>query len=333
MVTTSATEIEPFSTETTAVDILLCVISVLLCIFICTGNVMTILAILRTEALQTFSNVYVAGLAGADFLVGVSLILLALFMIPYLRLTLYFEHINLCVFMQGIVIGMIFTSVEHLCLISVERYLYIVKPYVYHRVMTKRVIATTMVIAWVLGVVYSVSPQFIYKPYGEVPLCDVTAVLPIEYLLYSNTAIYSIVIFVIIIMYVQILKMAFQQRNAIRAVTVVVAANGHNAKKAEEEAAKTRQATMKSIKFFLTVFGAYFVCITPMAICICLDFFFNVNAWVYRFFNLVALTNSGMNFIIYSVQNRNFRYAFLRMIPCLSARRYPTSPVTTSASK
>ncbi|XP_005111105.1 beta-4C adrenergic receptor-like [Aplysia californica] len=337
METTSVTQQteEAFSTATSAVDVFLCLFASLLCLFICTGNVLTILAILRTGALRTFSNVYVAGLAVADFLVGVSLSLLALFMIPRLRQTLYFQHINLCVFMQGIVIGMVLLSVEHLCMISVERYLYIVKPYLYHRIITKNVVATTMVVAWTLGIFYSLAPQFSYRPYGEIPVCDPSENLPVEYLVYSNTVIYFITVAVIIVMYTRILKVACRQRNAILAVTVVVKADNSNVSPCvmEDESAKSRRATLKSVKFFLTVFGAYFLCITPMVVCICVDYFVNVSYILFRILNLIALTNSGMNFIIYSIQNKKFRHAFLRMLPCVNkCRRSTPSPSVVSDS-
>ena len=74
----------------------------------------------------------------------------------------------------------------------------------------------------------------------------------------------------------------------------------------------TSKATMKSIKFFLTVFGCFFCCITPMVIVLAVDIYIKVAGALYRFLNVVALLNSGMNFIIYSAMNKQFRAAFLK---------------------
>ncbi|KAK3732500.1 hypothetical protein RRG08_030700 [Elysia crispata] len=69
---------------------------------------------------------------------------------------------------------------------------------------------------------------------------------------------------------------------------------------------------MKSIKFFLTVFGVFLACGTPTVVVIGLDYYADVPDQLYRFMNLITMSNSGMNFLIYAAMNKQFRQAFLR---------------------
>ncbi|GFO49566.1 neuropeptide ff receptor 2 [Plakobranchus ocellatus] len=69
---------------------------------------------------------------------------------------------------------------------------------------------------------------------------------------------------------------------------------------------------MKSIKFFLTVFGFFFCSLTPMAVVMAVDNYVDVYSGLYRFVHLIAILNSATNFIIYGVMNKQFRHAFLK---------------------
>ncbi|GFN88410.1 hypothetical protein PoB_001491600 [Plakobranchus ocellatus] len=90
-----------------------------------------------------------------------------------------------------------------------------------------------------------------------------------------------------------------------------------------EETPNITKGTMKSIKFFLTVYGMFFLCGTPTVVAIGLDYYSEVPDMVYRFLNLFTLSNSGMNFIIYAAMNKQFRQAFLQtpiLARCLNNR-------------
>lgn len=197
------------------VDIILCVAACLLCVFVCTGNVMTILAIVNTPTLRTLANIYVASLAVADFIVGLTFILLALFSVPTTRIRIFYRFINVCVLMYGLSIGMTSVSAIHMTIISVDRYLYIAHPYFYQRVVTIRVVTGSMGFAWTFGSIYTLLPQFIHRPYPNPPVCDVTKLMPIGYIFYATAAIYWALVGVIVVMYSLILQTALRQGKAI----------------------------------------------------------------------------------------------------------------------
>ncbi|CAL1547237.1 unnamed protein product, partial [Lymnaea stagnalis] len=284
----------------TLVDVSLFIFACLLAAFICAGNALAICAIWKTPSLRTLPNMYVASLAFADFVVGLGCVLLALFLLPPTRVALFFRYINLCVLMQGLNLGMTAVSVCHMALISVDRFLYITRPYLYDRVLKPRRAVVVLAAIWLFGVVYSFLPQFIYKPYGPQPLCDVTLVLPIGYLFYSSSSIYFSLVVVIMAMYSVILHTAFRQQKAITAITHNIAGiNG-------ELFVRT---SLRSVKFFIIVFGVFFICLTPVVCCMAVDYYVNVPGDIYRLLNLLALTNSGMNFVIFAVLKKQFRWA------------------------
>ncbi|XP_005095465.1 5-hydroxytryptamine receptor 4-like [Aplysia californica] len=319
---TTESSVSSESLKVTLVDIGLCTFSALLSIFIIGSNVITILAICKTASLRSITNAYVASLAVTDIIVGFDLILAALFMLPNLRAELFYKSIHACVLMQVIGVAMPVLSAIHMTFIAVERYMYICKPYLYPRVVTNRFVSCTLSIAWTFGLFYAILLQFTHVPYGEIPLCDITKTLRIECLFYPLSAMYFPVVSIIVVMYILILRVALRQTKAICSTVPSVAGAisqqgntgiGDQHKNSKNNA--SRRATLKSVKFFLTVFGVFFVCATPTVVVVGLDFYTTVPPSLYRLFNVITFMNSGMNFIIYAVQNQQFRAAFLRLAP------------------
>ncbi|KAK3732501.1 hypothetical protein RRG08_030701 [Elysia crispata] len=303
----------------TLTDAGLSMITLCLALFITSANATTVVAIWRTPALRTLANTYVCSLACVDFVVGLVCVLLALFLLPPVRLELFFKHIEVCSLFQGTIVGMSALSAIHMTLIAVDRYLYIIKPYFYQRVINFRVVAIFLAIAWGVGLIISFLPQFIAKPYGEVPLCDITQRQPIWYTFYTCTVLFGVLCVVNVIMYSIILNAAAKQRKAVRANVPISHQNG----KGQGNSSNISKGTMKSIKFFLTVFGVFLVCGTPTVVVMGLDYYSRVPSQVYRFLNVVAVANSGMNFIIYAAMNKQFRQAFLRNSALARCRNSP----------
>ncbi|GFR73397.1 beta-1 adrenergic receptor [Elysia marginata] len=221
--------------QVTLTDAGLSVMALFLALFITSANATTIMAIWRTPALRTLANTYVCSLACADFIVGLVCVLLALFMLPPVRLELFYKHIEVCSLFQGTTIGMSALSAIHMTLIAVDRYLYIIQPYFYQRVVTLRVISVFICMAWVIGLVLSFLPQFTTVPYGDVPLCDITARQPVWYTFYTCTVLFSALCVVNLIMYSIILHAAGKQRRAVRATAPVPQQNGKVQGKGDNE--------------------------------------------------------------------------------------------------
>ncbi|KAH9503376.1 hypothetical protein Btru_072868 [Bulinus truncatus] len=209
--------------------------------------------------------------------------------------------------MQGLNLGMCAVSVLHMTLISVDRFLYITQPYLYVRVVKLKPAVIALGAIWSFGFMYSLLPHFIYNTYTEPPVCDVTLVLPIGYLFYSSCTIYFSLVLVIVVMYSFILRTAYVQQKSVDAATVYPDGD-------KEKKFFTRKSAWKSVKFFIVVFGVFFVCLTPVVACLGIDYYYTVPGKLYRFLHLVAIMNSGMNFIIFAVLKKQFRQTFLKLL-------------------
>ncbi|GFO49562.1 beta-2 adrenergic receptor [Plakobranchus ocellatus] len=298
----------------TTTDVCMFLFALCLAAFITSANATTIVAIWRTPALRTLANIYVCSLACADFVVGAMCVLLALFLLPPLRDSWFDRSDGLCSFFYGMNVGMTAISASNMTLIALDRYLYIIRPYFYQRVINTCVISTFISVSWTLGLIIALMPQFIARPSSEVPLCNITRRLPTWYLFHMSASLYSFTVFADIIFYSFILRAAARQRKAIRVNVASQVQQGNEGVDGnfKGDSHNITKGTMKSIKFFLTVFGFFFCSLTPMAVVMAVDNYVDVYSGLYRVLNLIAVLNSGTNFIIYAVMNKQFRQAFLQ---------------------
>ncbi|KAK0052869.1 5-hydroxytryptamine receptor 4 [Biomphalaria pfeifferi] len=412
-------------------SIILAILTAIMSALITFVNLLTILVIRRTPYLRTLSNMYITSLALSDLVVGLSLIPLLLFFIPYTRVQLFDQNIQFCVLVFGINLGVAVVSNINMTLIAADRYIYITRPYVYKRAVNKPCVFILMACAWVFGVLYALLPQLIHN--NDVYSCDATLVMPVWYLFYTNLTMYSLLVITDLVLYSHILYVAHRQSRIITVVNTsknititsppehltskpgqytgktfstsdqitlcktdarlsnpnsdqitlcktdatlsnqthsskfkkddiysihhianemcvehiketfltnprTISKKSHvnsqtssssqsknieilqvrrheqTLKGADKLSTKLGNNHMKSVKFFMTVFGAYFVCLTPTIVCMGLDYYTPVPRFLYNIFNLLALLNSGINFIIYLTLNARFKLAVLRFL-------------------
>ena len=118
---TETAQLEQRDTTIKLSDMGLFFVALCLSLFITSANAMTIVAIWRTPALRTLANTYVCSLACADVVVGVVCILLALFMLPPLRISWFDQSAHLCSVLNGMNIGMTTVSAFNMTLIAFDR--------------------------------------------------------------------------------------------------------------------------------------------------------------------------------------------------------------------
>ncbi|XP_059153311.1 trace amine-associated receptor 13c-like [Physella acuta] len=295
-------------TQVTWVDCVIASFCLLISLFICTVNTLTIVTISSTPSLRTIANTYVVSLSVADLLVGLELIPTALYFMPPTRYSIFFRFIRICMMLNGLNLGIAGTSAFHITFISIDRYLYIAKPYFYQKHINIHVSITLITTGWVIGLGYSSLPQFFHNPYGATPTCSPTVNFPVWYLFYGALSAYITLVIIIFTMCYLIIRTAIKQRNAICATTFSHSNEGN---------AVISRTTMKSLKYFFTVFGVFFVCVTPTVLCMALDYYVRVPSVVYNCLVMLALSNSAMNFVILTLQNRQFRCSLLKTVRCL----------------
>lgn len=347
--------------EVSGFDITLVVVALALSIFIIAVNSLTIFVIRATRRLQTLSNIYVMSLAVSDLIVGLGLVPLSAFYVPYVRKNYYDQNVNFCVFVLGINLGVAVISSLHMSLIATDRYIYIIWPYTYQKYVDQRAIYITLSCTWTFGVLYALLPQLIHNDASTVAKCDITLAMPVGYLFYSTSFLYGFCVVVDLVMYMQILYAAHRQRrvilsassappsgytnesfsvsltgtslsdtaqprdkNGLRRISVEpfqhptqdCHPNPRSWNKNFPVSSRKDTSYLKSVKFFMTVFGVYFICLTPTVVCMGVDYYKRVPRILYNMFNLLALLNSGMNFIIFFILNAKFRMSVLSLFRC-----------------
>ncbi|CAG0891758.1 unnamed protein product [Cyprideis torosa] len=119
------------------------------------GNLLVILAVYRFRRLRIITNYFVVSLAFADMLVA----LLAMTFNASVSITGRWIMGNvMCDIWNSSDVYFCTVSILHLCAISVDRYLAIVKPLDYPRLMTDRTVTLMLTLTWLMPVLISFLP-------------------------------------------------------------------------------------------------------------------------------------------------------------------------------
>ncbi|XP_041349180.1 histamine H2 receptor-like [Gigantopelta aegis] len=272
--------------------VLLPIIMCLLAVFICGGNMMTILAVYRNVPLQTNPNMYVVSLAVADLIVGVYV-----FFDSFWYNALTEDDIahctlcnlsNLCAFYTSL-----FASMVSLVLISADRFLYICYPFQYEYLVTRRKIQTIIIATWIISVTLGTFPIYFDFEFD---------MLPVWYEIYLEKTIFASVFVITLVLYAGIVKTARRQLKSIEATTV------------DPAHSRSVGKNWKGVRLMLLVCGGFFVCWCPYHLCIVISHVSYVSEDVLDALFPLGILNSGVNFVIYALMNRDFRAAFYRII-------------------
>ncbi|XP_057618371.1 trace amine-associated receptor 8b-like isoform X2 [Chionomys nivalis] len=116
------------------------------------GNLLVVISVLHFKQLHFPANFLIASLASADFLVGISV--MAFSMVRAIESCWYFGD-KFCSFNSGCDVAFCYSSVLHLCFISIDRYIAVTDPLVYPTKFTVSVSGICISISWILPMVYS----------------------------------------------------------------------------------------------------------------------------------------------------------------------------------
>nr|KAG5691756.1 hypothetical protein BaRGS_014756 [Batillaria attramentaria] len=174
------------------------------------GNVLTIAAIVQVQRLRTLSNHYIASLACADCLVGLMMPVLGLSFLPAFS-NWFHQNYAACMTLLSLIYMSAFSSGFHLLLVTVDRYIYIVHPFHYPRVVTEKTVAVKISVAWVASVVYGCG-TFVANDFARVGRCDSWQVLHPVYNVYTSGGMFFLTSSVIGSLYMRITIVAIRKR-------------------------------------------------------------------------------------------------------------------------
>lgn len=197
------------------------------------------------------------------------------------------------------------SSVLHLVAISVDRYIAILHPLHYKLILNKKSLTIMLFFVEILSVFVATMPFYWTDPHWDGSICDVT-IFPYEYSLYIITIPIALSALTMVILYARVFFVAWQQSKKIHLQT----ANCNKYQLKDIKAAKTLSLTV----------GCYLICWTPLLVYFgimkCSDGLLHDKYNIGELLLLLAVSNSGLNFIIYAVMNAGFRSAFKKMRRC-----------------
>lgn len=298
--------------ELTTLDKIQITFQITIATLILFGSTLVIGSILRFKRLQTKTHFFTAKLAFADFLVGIALPCLTIYIV---KKELIFEKLT-CLPRYLIMMFTCSDSMSTILLISFERYIAIVYPLHYQMYMNKRTITIMVILAYANSISLSVMPFFLNN-WSKLPICVFEHVVNNIYILIFALE-FLFVCSSIIIIYTKIFLIARAQLKKIASLTATFntnndfdyhSTNNHNNRKNK----KNIQNETKSAKLFATVLGFFLVCWLPyIALTLHQNLIF--NSPTLHTCSVMALIlgtlNSVVNPVIYAAKNKTLRAAF-----------------------
>ena len=301
---------------------------ILISMLIITGNTLVLLATWRERSLHQPNKYFIACLAVADLLVGIFIGPVKVY-----GLNLDYESppdisIHFCRFMVWIDTLALTASVYTLMFISFDRYLKISKPLQYRSKMTTSKSLKIIFIIWFISTAYATyaaTPDSGFLASGGY-LCPHNDNGTIDKFKGYLTFLYISVIFlpaiVIMIMYARIFVVAHKRQKMLRNGELGETSTGQNQR-------SVFRHDLKIVRMLLIVVGVFFFCWLPVSITD-LSIIYNSNnfkGWSFRsiviyvrIIQLLPLTNSLCNPIIYACLDQTYREAFRSLFQKIMCR-------------
>ncbi|XP_029799090.1 trace amine-associated receptor 6-like [Suricata suricatta] len=272
------------------------------------GNLLVVTSILHFKQLHSPTNFLIASLACADFLVGVTVMPFS--MVRSVESCWYFGP-SFCTFHTCCDVAFCYSSLFHLCFISIDRYIAVTDPLVYPTKFTVSVSGICIGLSWILPLVYS--GAVFYTGAHDDGLEELVSALscvggcrPVinQFWILIDSLLFFIPTFVMIILYSNIFLVAQKQAKKIANIgskTEASCPNKTRVSKRERKAAKTLGITVI----------AFLISWLPYMIDSLIDSFggFITPSYVYEILNWVGYCNSAVNPLIYALFYPWFRRA------------------------
>ena len=288
------------------------------------GNMLIIFTYQRESILRIPANTYIVSLACAD-LVYVILAPLCLLLTYVLDTT---QHGN-CLWTLTLLMVNFPISIFHLLLIAIDRYTAVTKPLRYFVIMSEMRVTVYLVLAWTLGLVIGLLPQFGWhkSPDTTYTVCSYLFILPVEYFAFVFTTCFAIPLAIMVFLYFVMFREARRQTRRVAQLEIAVLfKNG----------ARHKSRRPKDLKATITVgliLGSFILCFLPT----CITYFVYINNTdlgnslvllrVTSCCNITLALSTAVNPFIYAYKSQRFRqrtsmivyrirYLFLKLFGC-----------------
>ena len=298
----------------------------LISILIITGNTLVLLATWRDRSLHQPNKYFVACLAVADLLVGIFIGPAMVYGLSVDKKSLPDISIHLCRFMMWIDTLAITASVLTLTFISYDRYLKISKPLQYRSRMTTSKSFKIIFIIWLISIAhatYAGTPDSgAYGILMNISHCCTDNKAPSKRVAWNIylSVIFFLLLTVMLIMYARIFIVAHKRQKMLRNGELGETSTGQNQR-------SVLRQDLKIVRMLLIVAGVFCLCWLPGVIWHLLTEYYpnfidsnnrSLGYWYCinifpSLFQLLALSNSLCNPIIYACLDQTYREAFKRL--------------------
>ena len=285
------------------------VVCVLIMFLTVLGNLLVCFAVIIYKNLQTRTNMMLFSLAVSDLLMVVSMAFNS-------TMILYGQWqftTTICTVVSSLALTLCFISILHLCLLSIDRYLSIKKPFRHRQLMSKCTVVVLMVLIWLVPSVVVNLPYADFEFRSSVFGCLKNTSQHHN----PSSSFILVLIFVIlpfaVLFYVYMYLFKVVRRHARR----IVGIQPHQHQNSSTDTRLVLRHEVKSIKTFALVIGVFLLCYTP---------FFLLGSYasskgtgtiphdLMSAVTWLAFCNSFCNPMVYSLRYKQFRESFHKIL-------------------
>lgn len=289
------------------------VIFIIVCCFIILENILVLLTIWRTKKFHKPMYYFIGNLALSDLLAGVvytANILLSGANTYRLSPTQWF-------FREGSMFVALAASVFSLLAIAIERHLTMLKMKLHNSGNAWRVFLLISAV-WMVAAALGGLPVMGWNCIESMASCS--TVLPLyhkTYILFC-TSVFSIILMAIVVLYARIYALV---RTRSRKLVFRKVSNGRAG------GGKSSEKSLALLKTVIIVLSCFIACWAPLFILLLLDVACETGSgacpilYKAEWFLALAVLNSAMNPLIYTLTSNEMRRAFLRMLLCSACSR------------
>lgn len=258
-----------------------------------------IATILRTKRLHTNTNIFFLSIALFDTFMAICDFSQGIIYSTSLKYNIHATNDSDTVFF-AIGFGSITLSCTHMAIVAIDRYVNIAHPFYYILNITKRRIIVVVFMVWLFWIVYCSVPLIFFRD-DRYHINCISSHPPVVYFI-VNVSLNLTDYFIISICYFKIANLAFKHKKATiaRRLQTENMDNTINLR-------NNRIAAMRSVKFFVSLFGTFFAFTFPQIIATGLALL-SYNVPENTIFGICILydIHSVMNFLLYYNFNKDF---------------------------